>query len=97
MTGHCGRMILGTGWRRRPCCAEVEMKDEGGYFVVMTDDGRYWSRDGPVERWRDAERFAFPLADPWLACRRACDDVARRLGVGAAPCYVPPAKVGLGQ
>src|SRR5262245_18964097 len=27
MTGHCGRMILGTGWRRRPSCAEVQMKD----------------------------------------------------------------------
>jgi hypothetical protein len=62
-----------------------------GCFVAGASHGQYWSGNDWVERWQDAEQFAYPLPDPWLSCREVCDAVAAREGIDVAPCYIPPA------
>jgi hypothetical protein len=61
--------------------------------VVATHRGLYWSGAGWVTRWQDAEQFAFPLPDPWLACWRVCEAVAAREGVYTVPCHISRKKV----
>src|SRR5262245_21537578 len=104
--GPCGRAGGRSGWGS-PIPSEAAMakkqqqkeaapaSTEGSCFVVHSSAGLYWSGEAWTEDWRQALEFAFPLSDPWLACRAVCDEIRRDQGVVAAPCYFPRAKVGV--
>src|SRR5262245_39988250 len=58
------------------------------FFVVQNADGLYWSGSDWVGDPMAAQQFAAPpLADPWLACRRASAELAARFGTWCVPVF----------
>jgi hypothetical protein len=54
--------------------ADVTGQVEGGVFVVLSDDGNYWSGSEWVPEWRRAQHFAGP-GDPYADCCAVAEEL----------------------
>src|SRR5262245_14824163 len=96
MTGHCGRAEVGTGWGRRPSCAEVQMKDASGTqtgacFILGNSRGEWWDGREWSPRLAAAERYAGE-PDPDRQAREAAAGVERLTGLACNVYYVSAAQ-----
>ena len=69
------------------------MSSSGDCFVVLSQ-GLFWDGECWVSDWQEALQFAAPpLADPWLACERLCEELRLSLGRYCVPAYIASSEV----